>query len=112
MDGVRMSEIRDWRKWREKQKERSNKARRAITIRWERYHATKAPVPDSFSIPDPCYRITIENFVMGGFHILEFHPADKLNRFRITVDGKDWSTCGWSEALVRVRKSCVRMAMR
>ncbi len=104
-----MDRIRDWRKWREKQKERSERGRRAINIRWERYHKNRVPESMPPKIPDPCYRLTIENFIVGECHILEFHPADRLNRFKILVDGRDWSTCGWSKALAKIRKSCVRM---
>jgi len=107
-----LGEIRNWRKWRESQKKRSERARRAVNARWEHYHAEKTLDPIPSLIPDPCYRLTIENLIMGESHILEFHPGNRLNRFRITVDGKDWTICGWSQALVRIRKSCVRMGMR
>ncbi len=108
-DGARMVDIRNWRKWRQGKKKRSESARRAVLARWERYHATKLLEPTLSSIPDPCYRLTIENFVTGQSHVLVFHPANKLNRFAITVDDKDWTICRWSKALVKVRKSCVRM---
>jgi hypothetical protein len=107
-----MADIRNWRKWREKQKERSDKARRAVNTRWGRYHAEKALDPEPSPIPDPYYRLTIENFVTGESHVLEFHPGDRLNRFKITIDGKVWTVCGWSRALARIRKSCIRMATR
>jgi hypothetical protein len=115
-----MALIRDWRKWppaqsglrpggREKQKERSDRARRAVNIRWERYHAQRGLEQIDVVIPDPCYRLTVENLIVGDSHLLEFHPTDRLNRFRICVDGHDWSICGWSMALAKIRKSCVRM---
>ncbi len=107
-----MSGIQNWCKWRKGKTKRSELARRAINMRWERYHATKALDPAPIPIPDPCYQLTIENFVVDESHVLIFHLADKINRFRITVDGKDWSTCGWSKALARVRKSCVKMAAK
>ena len=88
MDSARLANIRNWHKWREGKKKRSELARRAVNIRWERYHAEKALDPVPPSIPDPCYRLMIQNFIVGESHVLEFHPANKLNRFEITIDGK------------------------
>lgn len=104
--------IRNWKKWREKKRERSERARRAVEIRWARYHETMADEPPECPLPDPCFRLTYENFFTGETHMMVFHPGKKSSNFQIDVDGKPWTVCGWSKALARIRKSCVRIARR
>jgi len=37
-----------------------------------------------------------------------FHPGSRRGRFEIDVDGIFWKECGFSEAMVKIRKSCKR----
>ena len=104
--------IRNWKKWRENKEERSDRARRAVTTRWDRYHEAIGDQQYPVSLPDPYYRLTIENFVTGETHRLVFHPGKKSGNFKIDIDGKPWMVCGWSESLAWIRKSCVRMMGR
>jgi len=103
----------NWRKYRseqEKQK-RSEKASRAAQARWDTYHAALSDVSYPPDLPENCFRITVENLITGKTEVLLFHPGDKSGRYRIDVNGEYWRTCGWTDATVRIRKSCKRMPL-
>lgn len=84
-------------------------ARRAARVRWD-------GVPDIAAGETVLYpldgillrRVTVEDLASGETHILEFYGTRRLNGWRVTVDGRAWKTCGWSQALAMLRKSCVR----
>lgn len=100
----------NWIKYRsEKEKhKRSDKASRAATARWEAYHAS-IPGPNyAPALPDDCFRITVDNLVSGKTHTMMFHPGSRRGRYQVDVDGVFWKECGWSDAMVRIRKSCKR----
>jgi hypothetical protein len=100
----------NWRKYRseEEKRKRSEKASRAACARWDAYHAS-IPRPDYGELPVDCFRITVENLIIGKTDVLVFHPAGKSGRYRVDVNGQYWKTCGWTDATVRIRKSCKRM---
>ena len=92
----------------EEKRKRSEKASRAAAARWDAYHAS-IPQPNYGELPADCFRITVENLIIGKTEVLSFHPADKSGRYHIDVNGQYWKTCGWTDATVRIRKSCKRM---
>jgi hypothetical protein len=106
-----MTEIRNWKKWRKNQPARSESARRAVNMRWDRVRAEKAAtaLPEK-PIPDPLRRITLEDFMTGVSHVITFHWIGKNRSFRIEVDGKFWRIGGWSASLALTRKACVRIS--
>ena len=108
--------MRNYGKTREERKrERSARASRAANARWDAYHASLAdlPVPDwSDHRPEDMYRITVENLMTQETHVLLFHPGPRTDNYIIDVDGNPWKTCGWSGAMDRLRKSCVRLMRR
>jgi hypothetical protein len=101
----------NWVKYRSEQakRARSEKASRAANARWEQYHACLSDQPIMQDLPDDCFRITVENLITKKTEVLLFHPGGKSGRFHIDVNGKYWKTCGWTDATVRIRKSCKRM---
>lgn len=103
----------NWRNYRSEQakKSRSEKARRAAQARWDAYHDTLDALPVYSNLPDDCFKITVENLISGKTDVLLFHPGDRAGRYKIDVNGRFWKTCGWTEATVRIRKSCKRMPL-
>jgi len=101
----------NWRKYRseEEKRKRSEKASRAANARWATYHAAMAEEPTLRDLPPDCFRITVENLINGKTEVILFHPAGKSGRYRVDVNGKYWKTCGWTDATVRMRKSCKRL---
>lgn len=88
----------------------SDRGRRAAEARWSQYHAGIVPL-NYHELPNDCCRITVENLISGKTDVLVFHPGSRRGRFRIDVNGQFWRECGWSDALVRIRKSCKRMPL-
>lgn len=88
----------------------SDRGRRAAEARWSQHHVGISP-PNYHELPADCCRITVENLVSGKTDVLVFHPGSRRGRFRIDVNGEFWRECGWSDALVRIRKSCKRMPL-
>lgn len=72
-------------------RKRSEAARRAVNVRWEREHAQRESEPE---VPDDLFRVTVENLVTGKTTEVMFHPGTRRNNLRIVVDGKPWGTCG------------------
>lgn len=84
-------------------------ARRAIRARWENAHAGMQTREASIPLEGRLLRqVTVADLLTGERHVLDFYGTRRLNRWRVDVDGRAWKTCGWSEALALVRKSCVR----
>lgn len=77
-------------------------------VMWDNYHANLPPVEYPPDLPSDCFRITVDNLISGKSHIMLFHPGSRRGRYKIDVDGEFWRECGWSEAMVRIRKSCKR----
>lgn len=99
-----------WAKYQSEQekKKRSAKASRAATARWDAYHATAPSPAYPPELSADCIRITVDNLVAGVTHVILFHPGSRAGRYRIDVDGQPWKEVGWTEAMVRIRKSCKR----
>ena len=70
------------------------------------------PAPD-YPAPRPELRrrIVVENFDFGHeTHVLEFFRSDRVDCFRVVVDGKEWKRrIGFSKALAGLRKSMPRV---
>ena len=91
----------------------SDSARSAARARWDGVPADTASAAGETVLLYPLdglllRRVTVEDLASGETHILEFYGTRRLNGWRVTVDGRAWKTCGWSQALAMVRKSCVR----
>jgi hypothetical protein len=99
---------------REEQKaERSERASRAANARWAQYHASLTELPDyEDHRPDDMYRVTVENLMTAETHVLLFHPGPRTDNYRIDVDGRPWRVCGWTGAMARLRRSCVKLLRR
>ena len=70
------------------------------------------PAPDyPAQLPDLRRRIVIENFDFSHeIHVLEFFRSDRVDCFRVVVDGKEWKRrIGFSKALAGLRKSMPRV---
>lgn len=70
------------------------------------------PAPDyPVALPDLRRRIVIENFEFGHeVHVMEFFKTDRIDCFRVVVDGKEWKRrIGFSQALAGLRKSMPRV---
>lgn len=71
-----------------------------------------APAPDyPVALPTLRRRIVIENFdFCHEIHVLEFFKTDRIDCFRVVVDGKEWKRrIGFSQALAGLRKSMPRV---
>ena len=71
-----------------------------------------APAPDyPVALPDLRRRIVIEDFDFGHrVHVLELHKTDRVDCYRVEVDGKPWKArIGWSQILSGLRKSMPRV---
>jgi len=101
----------EWRKYNspEAKQARSKKSSRAAQARWDAYHAAKADEPLPFELPPDCYRITVENLILNRSYVLLFHPAGKSGSYNIDMNGVFWKKCGFTEAMVWIRKACRRM---
>jgi len=72
----------------------------------------ESPAPEYPAVlPDLRRRILVEDFDFGhGVHVLEFYRSDRVDCFRVVVDGKEWKRrIGFSQALVGLRKSMPRV---
>lgn len=70
------------------------------------------PAPDYPAVlPDLRRRIIIEDFDFGHcVHVLELHKTDRIDCYRVEVDGKPWKArIGWSRLLEGLRKSMPRV---
>jgi len=60
----------------------------------------------SHALPDLVRRITLEDFVSGEKHVFDLHSCQRVDQYRIVVDGRPWrDAAGLSAALAGVRKS-------
>lgn len=89
----------------------SRRGRHGAQVRWDRYHASLPPQQYPPELPDDCFRITVDNLISGKSHVMLFHPGSRRGRYMVDVDGVPWRECGWSDALVRIRKSCKLMPL-
>ncbi len=72
----------------------------------------EGPAPDyPLPLPDLRRRIVIEDFDFGHqVHVMEFYRTDRIDCFRVVVDGKEWKRrIGFSQALAGLRKSMPRV---
>lgn len=102
----------NWYKYRssEAKQARSEKASRAAHARWDAYHAMLAETePLPFELPEDCYEITVKNLIHNKEYKFLFHPGAKLGSYRVDLNGTHWKTCGFTEALIWIRKACKRM---
>ena len=71
-----------------------------------------APAPDyPAALPNLRRRIVIENFDFNHeIHVLEFFLTNRIDCFRVVVDGKPWKgRIGFSQALAGLRRSMPRV---
>lgn len=71
-----------------------------------------SPAPDyPVNLPDLRRRIIIEDFDFDHrVHVMELHKTDRIDCYRVTVDGKPWKDrIGWSQILAGLRKSMPRV---
>ena len=92
----------------ERKRKNSERGRRGAEARWENYHKTLSAPTYPPELPNDCIRITIDNLINGKTHVMVFHPGSRRGRFKIDVDGQPWRECGWTEAMVKIRKACKR----
>jgi len=87
--------------------------RKLAAIRQAREVARMAePAPDyPRELPDLRRRMVIESFDFGHeVHVLEFFKTDRVDCFRVVVDGREWKRrIGFSRALAGLRKSMPRV---
>ena len=70
------------------------------------------PAPDyPAALPDLRRRIVVEDFDFDhSVHVLEFYRTNRIDCFRVVVDGKEWKRrIGFSAALAGLRKSMPRV---
>lgn len=70
------------------------------------------PAPDyPVALPDLRRRLVIETFDFGHeIHVIEMFKTNRIDCFRVEVDGKPWKTrIGWSRLLEGLRKSMPRV---
>lgn len=91
----------------ERKQKLSDYGRRGAEARWQQYHEDNPRIYPP-ELPEDCFRITVDNLISGKSHVMLFHPGSRRGRFKIDVDGIFWKECGWSEPMVRIRKSCKR----
>ena len=102
----------NWQKYRSEieKKKRSDKASRAANTRWDTYHEENPRIYPP-ELPEDCFRITVDNLISGKTHIILFHPGSRRGRYRVDVDGVFWQEAGFSEVMVKIRKSCKRIPL-
>lgn len=63
------------------------------------------------TLPNLRRRIVVESFDFGHeIHVLEFFRTDRVDCFRVVVDGREWKPrVGFSQALAGLRKSMPRV---
>lgn len=98
----------------EARQKRSDRATKAVNARWERHHAklVDEPLRVTTDPNEPIFELTFKRCKTGEENSLTFYPGPRLNNYRITVDGKKWRTCGFTDALERIAKSCYRTTER
>ena len=70
------------------------------------------PAPDyPVALPDLRRRLVIETCDFGHeIHVIEMFKTNRIDCFRVEVDGKPWKTrIGWSRLLEGLRKSMPRV---
>lgn len=61
-------------------------------------------------LPDLRMRITVERLDFGQeVHIFELRRTQRVDTYRVFVDGKPWKRCGLTGALEGIRKACPRV---
>jgi hypothetical protein len=94
----------------ERHKYTREEASAAARKRWADEHAGLPARPDAVSLIGRLLRqVTVADMITGKQHVLSFYGTKRLNCFDVLVDGNYWRTCGWSQALAKVSKSCVRL---
>jgi hypothetical protein len=82
----------------------------AARARWAAAHAGLPPRPESAPLAGRLLRrVIVDDLGTGKQHVMNFYGTRRLNQYDVLVDGEYWRTCGWSAALAKVRKSCVRI---
>ena len=63
------------------------------------------------ALPNLRIRIIIERFDPGaaGVHIFDLWRTNRVDTYRVTVDGKPWGNAGLSAVLAGLRKATPRM---
>ena len=85
-------------------------ARTAIRARWAAAHEGIPPRPPAAPLEGRLLRqVSVADILTGERHVLDFYGTARLNCYAVHVDGKPWQVCGWSQALAKIRKSCVRL---
>lgn len=61
-------------------------------------------------LPDLRIRITVERFDCGNEkHVFELKKSNRIDQYRVFVDGEKWKKCGLSAVLEGIRKSLPRI---
>ena len=82
----------------------------AARARWVAAHAGLPPKMDIAPLAGKLLRrVVVDDLLSERQHVLCFYGTKRLNQYDVLVDGNYWKTCGWSQALARVRKACVRI---
>ena len=87
--------------------------KRLISMRAGRERIRLAGLAEDYPVvlPDLRRRLVIENFdYKHEIHVLEFFKTDRIDCFRVVVDGQEWKRrIGFSKALAGLRKSMPRV---
>ena len=87
--------------------------KRLISMRAGRERIRLAGLAEDYPVvlPDLRRRLVIEDFdYKHEIHVLEFFKTDRIDCFRVVVDGQEWKRrIGFSKALAGLRKSMPRV---
>jgi hypothetical protein len=82
----------------------------AMQAERERARLGRPQEPAPAELPDLRMRITVEILDFEPTkQVLEFHKTERVDVYRITVNGKHWKKCGLTVALEGIRKARPRV---
>lgn len=68
--------------------------------------STEYPAP----LPELRMRITVERFDFGeDRHVFEMRKTNRVDTYRVSVDGQPWKRAGLTGVLEGIRKACPRV---
>ncbi len=98
-----------YRKPTPKQRERQRQKLEAMRRGRERSALARGP-REVYELPDLRRVVTITDHDTGQpiTHTVELRKSRRVDVYRVSVDGQQWRSCGWSAVLVMLRKAYPR----
>ena len=67
------------------------------------------PITYAIETVDPLYTLVFTDHLIGKEYVFTLHGSNRIDQFKINVNGVPWKDCGWTDLMAEIRKKRVKI---